>query len=198
MGPRAVEFFDDQFRRQAASGDYALNPFEQWALPHLRGRVLDLGCGLGNLSIAAARVGCRVLAVDASAAGVADLGRRAAAEALPLEAVCADLATFVAQGEYDTLVCIGLLMFFDCDTAKALLRRWQARVVPGGTMVVNALIEGTTYLDMFDPQSHCLFAERDIDAEFAGWKLEVARTDEFPALGERIKRFRTVIGVRPH
>ena len=55
MTSRSVEFFGQQFDRQIAGGDYALNPFETLILPYLRGRVLDLGCGLGNLSIAAAR-----------------------------------------------------------------------------------------------------------------------------------------------
>ena len=54
VNKRAIEFFDTQFQRQVNSADYALNPFEQAALPFLFGDVLDLGCGLGNLSIAAA------------------------------------------------------------------------------------------------------------------------------------------------
>ena len=53
--PRSVEFFDTQFQKQVAASDYALNPFERAILPYLRGEVLDLGCGLGNLSLAAAQ-----------------------------------------------------------------------------------------------------------------------------------------------
>ena len=64
--PNAVDFFDRQFRGQIAAGDFALNPFEQVALPHLRGDVLDLGCGLGNQALAAARAGCRITAFDGS------------------------------------------------------------------------------------------------------------------------------------
>jgi SAM-dependent methyltransferase len=60
----SIRFFDTQFRHQVQAADLRLNPFEQRALPHLRGRVLDYGCGLGNLALAAARQGCEVLALE--------------------------------------------------------------------------------------------------------------------------------------
>ena len=120
---RAVEFFDAQFRRQASRGERELNPFERAALPHLSGRILDLGCGLGNLALAAAARGCE----------------------------------------------------------------------PGGIMAVNVLVEGTTYLDMFDPAGHCLWKPADLDAVFAGWDVLHAATEEFPAPGGTLKRFRTLI-----
>lgn len=56
---RSIDFFDAEFRRQSAAGEYSLNSFEQAVLPFLAGEVLDLGCGLGNLSLAAAECGCR-------------------------------------------------------------------------------------------------------------------------------------------
>lgn len=51
----SVEFFDRQFAQQAGGPSPGLNPFEQAALPYLRGSVLDYGCGMGELSPAAAR-----------------------------------------------------------------------------------------------------------------------------------------------
>jgi tellurite methyltransferase len=72
---RSVEFFDRQFERQIQQTEAALNPFEQAALPHLRGRVLDFGCGLGNLALAAARAGCTVLALDASEVAIPPASR---------------------------------------------------------------------------------------------------------------------------
>jgi tellurite methyltransferase len=105
----SIGFFDRQFRRQAAEGDLRLNPFEQLALPHLRGRVLDYGCGLGNLAVAAARQGCCVVALDASPAGIAHLRERARAEGLPIEAVEADLRTHVLHGDFDAVACWEIL-----------------------------------------------------------------------------------------
>ena len=70
-----IQFFEQQFRRQVAERDFALNPFEQAALPYVRGRVLDLGCGLGNLCVAAARRGAQGVAGDASGETLDRIGR---------------------------------------------------------------------------------------------------------------------------
>jgi 2-polyprenyl-3-methyl-5-hydroxy-6-metoxy-1,4-benzoquinol methylase len=65
---RSVSFFDEHIRRPPDDEVPKLNPFEEPALPYLRGDVLDFGCGLGNLAFAAARRGCRVRFVSDLAA----------------------------------------------------------------------------------------------------------------------------------
>ncbi|HEV8485578.1 MAG TPA: class I SAM-dependent methyltransferase, partial [Blastocatellia bacterium] len=77
---RSIEFFDAQFQRQVQDGEFTLNPFERLALPYLRGQVLDLGSGLGNLTIEAARSGCSVLALDASPNAIEHVRSVAASE----------------------------------------------------------------------------------------------------------------------
>lgn len=190
---RSIEFFDTQFRQQIAAGEVALNPFEQRALQYLRGRVLDLGCGLGNLAVAAARQGAQVLALDASPAAIEFLGERARKEGLSVETRCADLGTYAPKGQYDCVVCIGLLMFLPCETARELLARAMAAVAPGGSMVLNVLIEGTSYLEMFDPHGYCLFAAQEIADAFSAWHTVDDRIEDFPAPGGTIKRFCTII-----
>jgi tellurite methyltransferase len=195
---RSIEFFDTQFQRQIRDGDYALNPFEQLALPHLRGQVLDLGCGLGNLALAAAQRGCRVLALDASATAIADVQRRAAAGSLPVEARIADLRGALPAGPYDTVVSIGLLMFFDCASAAATLASLQSQVRPGGVAIVNLLVEGTTFLDMFDAGAGwCLWPAADFAARFAGWDLVAEEPATFAAPGDTVKVFSTIVARRP-
>jgi tellurite methyltransferase len=194
---RAIEFFERQFRRQSEAGDYALNPFERVILPHLRGDVLDLGCGLGNLALAAAGAGCRVVALDASPVAIADLARRAGEQGLPVEAHTADLRHYVPGRLYDCAVSVGLLMFFDCPAARALLGRLRDGVRPGGLAAVNVLIEGTTYLDMFDPAGYCLFARDELTLAFAGWNVLVSRYEDFEAPGGTSKRFHTLVARRP-
>lgn len=193
----SVRFFDAQFQRQARERDFALNPFEQAALPHLRGRVLDYGCGLGNLAFAAAERGCSVVALDASPAAIAHIRQRAAAEALPVQAAMADLRSYTLSEDFDAVVSIGLLMFLDGPSAFKTLAKLQAHVRAGGIAVVNVLVEGTTYLDMFDPESYCLFSRGALESRFAGWNILRSEHSEFEAPGKRNKSFDTVIARKP-
>lgn len=194
---RSIDFFETQFRRQVADAEFALNPFEATALPFLHGEVLDFGCGLGNLALAAAARGCRVLALDAAPTAIAQLRQRAADGGLAIEAVEADLRNYTITRDFDTIVAIGILMFFDCDTASRQLAALRDQVRPGGVAVVNVLTEGTTYLDMFDPHSYCLFARDALRLAFAGWSIEHESADEFAAPGDTRKCFSTLVARRP-
>lgn len=194
---RAIEFFDAQFQRQVTAAEYVLNPFEQAALPFVSGDVLDLGCGLGNFAIAAAQKSCRVTALDASPAAIRDLGRRAAEQGLPITARVADLRDLAVDGQFDSVVAIGLLMFFAKEAARQGVRRLKELTKPGGVAVVNVLIEGTTYLDMFDPKEYYLFSEDELPESFAGWKPEYLNYQFFTAPQETVKRFCTLVARRP-
>lgn len=198
MTPDAsVRFFDAQFQQQVRAADLSLNPFERQALPYLRGSVLDFGCGLGNLSVAAARRGCSVVALDASRTAIDHLREVARAESLPIAAAEADLRSYEVRDDFDAVACIGLLMFFDCPTALAQLQQLQSHVRPGGVAVVNVLVEGTTYLGMFDPSEHCLFARDEMQRRFAGWEILHAEHQDFAAADATVKSFVTVIARKP-
>lgn len=193
----SIGFFDAQFRCQVAAGEFALNPFEAAAMPFLHGRVLDFGCGLGNLAVAAAEHGCSVVALDASAAAIAHLKDTASARALPIDAREAELAGYALDEDYDAVVSIGLLMFFDCPTAFRQLQQLQAHVRPGGIAVVNVLVEGTTFDAMFDARGHCLFAADELLRRFAGWDVLRHDRQDFPAPGDRVKAFATIVARKP-
>ena len=193
---RSIAFFDEQFRRQPKDVEHKLNPFEELALPYLRGDVLDLGCGLGNLAFAAAATGWTVTALDASPAAIEHIRSRAAAEGRPVSASLSDLRDYPLTREYDCVVSIGLLMFFDCPTAFRVLSDLQAHVRPGGAAVINVLVEGTTYLEMFDPSAHCLLAPSVLQRRFSGWTIGRLEFSDFEAPQKTTKRFCTVVARR--
>src|SRR6266508_5018004 len=109
---RSIDFFETQFESQTRSGDFALNPFEMLAIPHVSGHVLDLGCGLGNLGIEAAKRGCSVVALDGSPTAITHIRETAAAAGLPIRADRVDLSSYRIAETYGTIIAIGLLMFF--------------------------------------------------------------------------------------
>ena len=194
---RSVEFFETQFKCQAAAGEYALNPFELAVLPFLTGRVLDFGCGMGNLAVAAAQKGCTVTAVDGSPAAIADLQKRSSQLGLSIKATVADLRGGLVPEGYDCVVSIGLFMFFACPAARLGLERLRDAVPMDGIAAANVLIEGTTFMDMFDPNGYCLFGEGELERVFQGWAIEHRKVDSFPAPGDTIKRFTTIVARRP-
>jgi tellurite methyltransferase len=95
------------------------------------------------------------------------------------------------------VVSIGLLMFFDCPTALRVLSMLQDRVCPGGIAVVNVFIEGTTYLDILQPDSHCLFPREEMARRFSGWDILHSEFRDFDAPGQRTKSFVTLIAQKP-
>lgn len=190
---KSIEFFDTQFRKQVAAGDFALNPFETACLPFVHGRVLDFGCGLGNLAITVARRGLDVVAVDASEAAIARIREVASTEHLRIEAQCAEIGSYAIPRQFDTIVAIGLLMFFPRETALGLLSQIQAHVIDGGTAIVNTLIEGTTYMGMFEPGHYHLFGKDELRDLFAGWDVMHYTHDHFDAPGSTTKAFVTIV-----
>ncbi|HTF87643.1 MAG TPA: methyltransferase domain-containing protein [Planctomycetota bacterium] len=195
---RSVEFFEAQFRRQIAANEFALNGFELAALDFTRGRVLDFGCGLGNLSIEAARRGAAVVAVDASPTATRRIRELAARDHLHLDTICADGKTHVIHGEHDTVIAIGLLMFFERRTAVEILGRLAKAVAPAGRLIVNVLVEGTTFMAMFDPEEHYLFRLGELEELLPGWKILLRRDERFEAPGNTQKVFTTIVAERQH
>ena len=101
------------------------------------GRVLCVGEGEGRNAVYLAALGHQVLAVDASAVGLAKAKRLAAARGLDIATEVADLADFAIAAEaWDAVVSIF------CHVPPALRRILHRRLVaglkPGGMLILEA------------------------------------------------------------
>jgi tellurite methyltransferase len=190
---QSVTFFDTQFQKQVSGNDFALNPFEKATLPFVRGHVLDLGCGLGNLSIEAARRGADVVAIDASSVAIERIQKVALKENLRLKPVLADVAGYSITDVFDTIIAIGLLMFFRREKALALLSDIQEHVTERGLAIINVLTEGTTYMGMFQPGNYYLFGRDELEERFKGWGILLSTHDSFDVPENTKKEFSTIV-----
>lgn len=193
MDNTSVNFFDTQFQRQIQQQEFELNQFEQTALEFIRGDVLDLGCGLGNLSVEMALRGHSVVAVDASHSAVEHLAKIATEKHLSIEAIKADLATFHIPQKFDSIVAIGLLMFFPKHRALEMLLDIQSNVRPGGVALINVLTAGTDYMAMFHPDHYYLFSREELEKHFYGWNILFRAEHTVPAPDNTKKEFFTVV-----
>jgi SAM-dependent methyltransferase len=116
---------------------------------------VDLGAGSGHQSVALARLGWRVRAIDTSARLLEELRQRAAG--LDVVAIQDDLSRFARHldGPAGAIICMGdtLTHLASAETVRRLFADARAALAPGGTLVLtyrdlSRALEGT---DRFIP-----------------------------------------------
>lgn len=140
----AAAHYPGLVERLAAAVADAADEFAAWlARPDLR--VLDVGAGAAPWSLAIVRrePSSRVTALDLP--GVADVTRRAVAQAGVAdryEIVAADAFRHLPDGPYDLVVAGALCHLFDDVTAAALVARLAGVLTPGGRLaIIDALAD---------------------------------------------------------
>lgn len=112
-------------------------------LPPVGAKVLDVGAGTGFLSLAAARMGYEVTAVDISPGMLARLELAAAAEGLRIQIVCAP-AHEPPTGPFDAVV--ERLALWTLPDPQRALAAWRD-VTPGRLVACEGLWTGRDYVE---------------------------------------------------
>ena len=101
-------------------------------------RMLDLMCGYGRHSLALAKKGIEVTAVDNLPDYINELKKNAELEKLPVKTVLKDVIEFQPEGRYDLAICMGnSLQFFNKDELMKLLTTTSLHLKPGGHFLIN-------------------------------------------------------------
>jgi SAM-dependent methyltransferase len=116
-------------------------PYEKWLLrqlPATRGRVLEIGCGVGDLARRLGGAFDEVVGIDASQGMIDEAVRRTPPEA-SVRYECADLFEWLLRfpNSYDCIVTVATLHHVDLAAA---LREMSRALEPGGRLLVHDLL----------------------------------------------------------
>lgn len=102
--------------------------------PHLRGRVLEVGCGTGTFSILMAGVAEHLTAMDLDPGFVTRAQQRLASVSNAV-ALQGDATRSLPEDAFDTVVMLDVLEHIEDD--RAMLEALAARLTPGGRIVLK-------------------------------------------------------------
>lgn len=184
FGPDPQTFFDTVYRDvppwDVGGAQPALDALFAECAPE--GPILDVGCGSGDLALALARAGHRVVGVDFVEAAV-ELARAKAA-ALPAETasliefrVADALRPSQMSGPFRSVVDSGFLHLFDADERDHFARELAATLPEGGRYYLLAFA-----VTFPIPNAPAAVTEDEVRSRFsraAGWDVRVCRPAEF-------------------
>lgn len=137
-------------------------------------RVLDLGAGEGRNSFFLARHGCRVRAVDISAAGMAKLAAFAQREGLAIATEVGDVGEYHFTEQWDVVMAHGVIDYLDNRTWNALVDRIQEHTVPGGINAYTCMLFSDEYPAPPEFTQACFkhsVAPFELSNRYAAWEM---------------------------
>lgn len=135
------------------------------ALPARTGRTLELGCAEGHFTERLAPRASELVAVELIPAA-AERTRTRLAAFRHVRVVVADLIEWQAEGEFDTVVCMGVLYFVPAEVRREVSTRIAGWLRPGGRLLLQHEVEDAT-------RRWDLSGAQQLHGEFAGLGLEV-------------------------
>jgi len=145
-------------------------PSDQFYLEEARrsgGRILELGCGSGRLTIPIAREGIDIVGVDLSRAMLERARAKASQSGVKVEFVEADMRSFDLPGKFAAILIPGnsLLHLVGVDDLKQCLASVRRHLAPGGRLIFDI---SKWSLSRFDAARHPQFQIGEISVDETG------------------------------
>ena len=135
----------------------------RWTEVIPRGRVLDLGIGLGGNALYLAARGASVLGIDISERAVTALRQTALNRGLRLELIVADLDAFpLPVNRFDAVLCFYYLN-------RRLFPQIRNCLKPGGVLLMESFV--TDPQRSKKDQPHYRLAEKELLTAFGDWEV---------------------------
>lgn len=113
-------------------------------------RVLDMMCGFGRHSIALAKKGYSITAVDNSKDYVEELAEKARLENLPVKAIKFNALEFTCKGAFDAVILMGnSFTYFEKKSCLQFLKNLNDSLDAGGKLIINEWLLGETVSKTF-------------------------------------------------
>ncbi len=103
------------------------------------GKVLDLGCGEGGLSLKLAEKGFDVTCVDISKIAIRKIKQEAKKRKNKINAFAEDLENYCIKEDYDVILALGVMQFFG-DKGMCYIEKIQRHTKKGGINIIDSFI----------------------------------------------------------
>ena len=117
-------------------------------------KVLDLMCGYGRHTLALAKKGVAVTAIDNLGDYIDEIQETVDKEQLPVKAIKADVINYKIAGDFDLAICMGnSLQFFNEAEITELLSNIAAHLKKGGHLLINTWSIAEIVMKIFKEKS---------------------------------------------
>jgi len=105
------------------------------------GKVLELGCGEGGISLELARRDFDVTCIDISKSAIDAIIDKAKREKIKINAICEDLDNYKIKDDYDIIIANGFFHFLKKERVFELIENCKEHTNQGGIHLIEVLLE---------------------------------------------------------
>lgn len=142
--------------------------------------LLDIGCGEGRDAVRFARLGFRVVGLDASERGLEKTRALAAEFGVEVETIHADLKAWEPDREYDVIFSTGALQYLPPEFRPRRFAQYKTATTPGGIHILSVFVHKPFIPPAPDAnEDEILFRPGELLELYGDWEIPYFAEDIF-------------------